>query len=122
VAQLLGGSIVSILMGLISFSLSVFLVAMFLPSVRVQGFTTALTVAVVYGVLKFFLYWILVVVSLPFIVVTLGLFLIVINAFLLWITDKLIDGFEIESIFSTIVASVLISILDIVLRWVLPFV
>ncbi len=112
----------SILMGLISFSLSVFLVAMFLPSVRVKGFTTALTVAVVYGVLKFFLYWILVVVSLPFIVVTLGLFLIVINAFLLWITDKLIDGFEIESIFSTIVASVLISILDIVLRWVLPFV
>ena len=51
-----------------------------------------------------------------------GLFLIVINAGLLWTTDKLIDGFEIDGIFSTLVASVLISILDIALRWVLPWV
>jgi putative membrane protein len=113
---------VSILMGLFAFSLSVFLVAMFLPSVRVRSFGSAVTVAVVYGVLKFFLHWVLVLVSLPFIIITLGLFLIVINAFLLWLTDKLIDGFEIDSVGSTLMASVLISVLDIVLRWVLPWV
>ncbi len=112
----------SILMGLFAFSLSVFLVAMFLPSVRVRSFGSAVTVAVVYGVLKFFLHWVLVLVSLPFIIITLGLFLIVINAFLLWLTDKLIDGFEIDSVGSTLMASVLISVLDIVLRWVLPWV
>lgn len=112
----------SILMGLFAFSLSVFLVAIFLPSVRVRSFGSAVTVAVVYGVLKFFLHWVLVLVSLPFIIITLGLFLIVINAFLLWLTDKLIDGFEIDSVGSTLVASVLISVLDIVLRWVLPWV
>ncbi|MFT5366527.1 MAG: putative membrane protein [Candidatus Latescibacterota bacterium] len=109
-------------MGLFAFSLSVFLVAIFLPSVRVRSFGSAVTVAVVYGVLKFFLHWVLVLVSLPFIIITLGLFLIVINAFLLWLTDKLIDGFEIDSVGSTLVASVLISVLDIVLRWVLPWV
>lgn len=112
----------SMIMGLLSFSLSVFVVAMVLPSVRVRSYGSALGVAVIYGILKFFLHWLLVLVSLPFIVITLGLFLIVINAFLLWLTDKLIDGFEIDSIFSTIVASVLISILDIVLRWILPWV
>ena len=110
------------IMGLLSFSLSVFIVAMVLPSVRVRSYGSALGVAVIYGVLKFFLHWLLILVSLPFIIITLGLFLIVINAFLLWLTDKLVDGFEIDSIFSTIVASVLISVLDIVLRWVLPWV
>lgn len=120
-AQVMGGGVVSILMGLLSFSLSVFLVAMFLPSVRVRSFGTALGVAVVYGILKFFLHWILVVVSLPFIIITLGLFLIVINAFLLWLTDKLIEGFKIDSMASTLLASVLISVLDMFLRWVLPW-
>ena len=108
------------LMNLLAFSLSVFIVAELLPSVRVRSFVTALGVAMVYGVLKFFLYWLLVLVSLPFIVITLGLFLIVINAFLLWLTDKLIRGFEIKGLFNTLIASVLITILDIVLRWVLP--
>ena len=110
----------SIIMGLVAFSLSVFIVAELLPSVHVRSYGTALVVAIVYGVMKFFLHWLLIFVSLPFIIITLGLFLIVINAFLLWITDKLIDGFRIESLFSTVVASVLISILDIVLRWILP--
>ncbi|MDA0710904.1 MAG: phage holin family protein [bacterium] len=112
----------STLMGVLSFGLSVFLVATIMPSVRVRSFTTALVVAAVYGILKFFLYWLLVAVSLPFIVVTLGLFLIVINAFLLWATDKLVDGFEIGSLLNTVVASIFISLLDMVLRWVLPFV
>ena len=38
----------------------------------------------------------------------------------LWITDKLINGFEIENFRSTIVASVLISFLDVLFKWVLP--
>jgi len=112
----------SIIMGLLAFSLSVFIVAELLPSVRVRSYGTALIVAIVYGVMKFFLHWLLVIISLPFIIITLGLFLIVINAFLLWVTDKLIDGFEIDSLFSTVLASVLISVLDMVLRWVLPWV
>jgi len=112
----------SILMGLLSFSLSVFTVAMVLPTVRVRSFGTAVGVAVVYGLLKFFLHWVLVLVSLPFIVITLGLFLVVINAFLLWLTDKLIEGFEIDGLFNTLIASVLISILDMVFRWALPWV
>ena len=56
------------------------------------------------------------------VIVTLGLFLVVINAGLLWTTDKLIDGFEIDSLFSTLIASVMISTLDIVFRWILPWV
>jgi len=113
---------VSVIMGLLAFSLSVFVVAIALPSVRVKSFGNALAVAIVYGILKFLLHWLLIMVSLPFIIITLGLFLIIINAFLLWITDKLIDGFEIDGIFSTLIASVLISVLDLIFRWLLPWV
>lgn len=106
-------------MTVLVYSLSVFVVAWLMPSVHLRGFNTAVGVAIVYGLLKFFFRWALVLVSLPLIIVTLGLFLFVINAFLLWITDKLIDGFRIESLRSTIVASILISVLDVIFKWVL---
>jgi putative membrane protein len=78
----------------------------------------AIVVAAVYGILKFVFYWVLVFISLPFIFVTLGLFLIVINAFLLFVTDKLIEDFEIDGCLTTIIVSVVISLCDMVFRWI----
>ena len=104
----------------IAFSLSVFVVARILPGMRIKGLGTAIAVAAVYGILKFFFYWILVFFSLPFILLTLGLFLLVINAVLLWVTDVLIEDFEIDGCLTTIIASVVISLFDVVFRWVLP--
>lgn len=104
----------------LAFSLSVLIVARLLGSVHVRSFGTAVWVAAVYGVLKTLLYWLLVLLSLPFIVITLGLFLLVLNAFLLWVTDKLIEGFRIDGLGQTLLASVLISLIDVLLRWVLP--
>ena len=104
----------------LAYSLSVFVVARLMPTVHVRGFNTAVGVAIVYGILKYLFRWVFVFISFPLIFVTLGLFLVVINAFFLWVTDKLIDGFEIESFRSTIVASILISILDVVFKWVIP--
>ena len=101
-------------------SISVFIVTKIMPTVYIKNFGTALVVALVYGILKLLLTKILVLLSLPFIILTLGLFYFIINAFLLWMTDKLIEGFEIRGCFSTIITSILISILDAVLHWVIP--
>jgi putative membrane protein len=103
-----------------SFSLSVFIVARLLPFVHVRSYNTAVIVAAVYGVLKYLLTWVLVLLTLPLMLLTLGLFLVVINAFLLWVTDKLMDGFQIEGCLGTILTSVLISVLDLVLRVFIP--
>lgn len=108
------------LLNLLVFSLSVFIVAHLMPGVRVRSFGTAVVVAIVYGIVNFLFYWILVVLSLPFIIASLGLFLVLINAFLLWLTNKLIDGFEVRGFFTTVIASVLISVLNTVLRLLLP--
>ena len=50
---------------------------------------------------------------------TLGLFLLVINTFLLWLTDQLFDDFEIEDMGTTFIAAVLITIADSLLGWIL---
>jgi putative membrane protein len=70
----------------------IFVVARLVPGVRVRGFGTAVAVAVVYSLLAAVLKWLLVLLSLPLVIVTFGLFLLVINGFLLWMTDKLVDG------------------------------
>ncbi len=107
------------LMAWVAFSASVFIAAQILPFVHIRSMGTAVRVAALYGVLKFCLYWLLFFLSLPLILITLGLFLIVINAIFLWVTDKLIEDFEIDSFRHTVVASLVISALDLVLRWIL---
>ncbi len=107
------------IVNLLILSVAVFLVANILPGIRVKNFITAMIVAVVYSVINFLAGWLLVLVSLPFIVLTFGLFKLVINAFLLWITDKLIDDFEIKDFLTTIVAAVLITLVDSGIKWLL---
>ena len=111
-----GGLFGSILTWIV-FSFSIFLVAKLLPTVQLKGFGSALVVALVYGLLKFLLYYLLVFLSLPIIILTLGLFLFVVNAIFLWMTDKLVSGFKIKGFLNTIIASVLITIVDLVLRF-----
>ena len=101
-------------------SVSVFIVTHILTSVSIKNFGTALVVVLVYGILKLVLGKLLILLSLPLIVVTLGLFYFFINAFLLWLTDPLIDGFEIKGFFNTFIASILISLIDTVFHWVIP--
>lgn len=85
-------------------------VSKILPGVRVRGYSAAIGVAVVYGLLHWALKGALVFLSLPLIIVTFGIFLLVLNAFLLWLTDKLLDGFEIRGMPSLLLATLGITI------------
>ncbi len=99
-------------------SIAIFIVAKVMPTIHIKSFWTAIIVALVYSIINFLAGWLLVIISIPLIIITFGLFKFVINAFLLWITDKLIEDFEIESIGSTLVAAFLITIIDSVLKWI----
>ena len=99
-------------------SIAVFAVAKLLPSVTIKSFATAVAVAFVYSLVNLLLGWLLVLLSLPAIVVTFGLFNFVINAAMLWLTDKMLDDFEIKGLVSTIFAAVLITVFYNLLRWV----
>ena len=99
-------------------SLAIFLVARLLPGIHLKGFGTAVIVALVYSLINYLIGWLLLLLTLPAVIITFGLFKFVINAFLLWITDKLIDDFEIEGFSTTLIAAFLITFVDSILRWI----
>lgn len=96
----------------------IFVIAETLPRVHVDGYGTALIVAIVYGLINVTLGTVLMILSFPFMIITIGLFKLVINIFLLWITDQLIDSFEIEDMGTTIIVAILITIADVFLTWI----
>ena len=90
-----------------------------LPGVRLKSFSTALIVVLVYGLLNYFLFWLIALIAFIPMLLSFGLFGLVINAFLLWLTDKLIDDFEIDSVRMTLVMAVLLTVGKVVLRAIL---
>lgn len=99
-------------------SVAVFLVAQLLPGIQVKNFYTAILVAIVYSLINFFTGWLLVLLSLPFMIITFGLFKLVINAFMLWLTDRLMEDFKISDLLTTFIAASLITFVDSVMQWV----
>ena len=109
----------SILLQWLLSAVSVTLLSKFLPGFRVKNFGTALIVAAVYGILHVVLYKILLIIAFIPVFLTFGLFTFVIDAFLLFLADKLLENFKIDSLVITLVAAVLLTILDNIWRWLL---
>lgn len=108
----------NLILKLLLTALAVFILAYFLPGITLSGdiFINALIVAVVLGVLNVLVKPVLIIFTLPITIVTLGLFLLVINALIILLADKLIDGFSVKSIWSAILFSILLSTLESVLQ------
>ncbi|MEO5776757.1 MAG: phage holin family protein [Flavobacterium sp.] len=81
-----------------------------MKGVIVDEFTTALTVAIVLGLLNFFVKPILVLLTLPITFFTLGLFLLVINTIIIELCDYFIDGFSIRSFWTAMIFSIILSL------------
>ncbi len=109
----------SIILNILIFAVAVFVVAKLLPGVHIKSFMTAIGVSIVYSLVNFFIGWLLILISLPFLILTFWLFKFVLNAIMLWITDKFIDGFEIENFGWTLVAALQISLIDYLMRRVI---
>ena len=90
--------------------LAVVVLANILPGVTVTSYVTAIIVAVVISLLNMFVRPLLVFFTLPATIVTLGLFLFVINAIIILLADKLIDGFAVSGFFTAFFFSILLSI------------
>ena len=89
---------------------AVLLIANFLSGVHVENYTVAIVVALVLGILFAFLKPVLVVLTLPITVVTLGFFLLVINTLLILLADKMVSGFTVDGFWIAMLFSILLSI------------
>ena len=90
----------------------VLLLANWLPGVNVAGIWTSLVVALVLGILNIFVKPILVLFTLPVTIITLGLFLLVINAVIILLCTKIVGGFSVDSFWIALVFSVILSVLQ----------
>ncbi|HET7360387.1 MAG TPA: phage holin family protein [Salinimicrobium sp.] len=90
----------------------VVLLSYFLPGVEVDGYLTAIIVALVLALLNFIVKPILVLFTLPVTILTLGLFLFVINAIIILLVDAFIGGFAIDGFWIALLFSILLSIVQ----------
>jgi putative membrane protein len=90
------------------------------PNVQVDGFTTALLIAVVLSLFQIFLKPILVILTIPVTILTLGLFLWVINAVLILLAAKFIDGFQVNGFWWAVIFSLILAVLVSILHKIVP--
>jgi putative membrane protein len=88
------------------------LVAGVVPGVNVEGWSAALIGAMVLGLVNFFVRPFMVLLTLPLTILTLGLFLLVVNALMLWLVSVLVPGIRVESFGSAVIGSLVLSLLN----------
>ena len=81
-------------------------------SVSIDSFTTALLVAVVLGFVNAILRPILIVLTLPVTLISLGLFVLVLNALLFWMVATMFAGFHVAGFWSAFLAAILYSVIS----------
>ena len=104
---------ISILTKILVTAIIVFATAYILPGFNIQSFWTAIVVALVLGVLNATVKPILLILTIPITLATLGLFSLVISAVILLLTSAIIPGFEIQPYWMAFPAAVIIAVFSI---------
>ncbi len=99
-------------------ALALLTVAYVLPGIRVDGFTAALVAALILGLINTLIRPLLILLTLPVTVVTLGLFILVINGLLFWFAGSVLKGFEVSGFWAGVAGALLYSIFSSVLTMI----
>lgn len=99
----------------LALGIGVWVAVRLVPGIVAADLSSLLVAALVLGILNSLVKPILVALALPFVVFTFGVFLLFINAFLLILTSKLVPGFHVEGFWPAMGASLIISVLSMVL-------
>ncbi len=98
----------------------IFSVAYIMPGVHVANFTSALVVALVLGVINAFLKPVLLILTLPITILTLGLFAFFINALLILLVSKIVPGFIVDGFLWALIFGIVLSIANTFVHEFLP--
>jgi putative membrane protein len=114
--------LISLLVRWLMLAIAVWVAAELVEGIHLEGWESTLIVAAILGLLNLYVKPILLILSLPLTVLTLGLFLIVINAILLGLTDLIANVFEeirfsVEDVGAALLGALIISLVSIILSW-----
>ncbi|MGB0897141.1 MAG: phage holin family protein [Flavobacteriaceae bacterium] len=91
-------------------AIAVFVLSNIVPGISIENYTTAILVAIVLGLLNTLIRPLLIFFTIPLTIITLGLFLLVINAAMVLLSDYFINGFNVSGLFPAILFSILLSL------------
>ncbi len=93
-------------------SVAFYLTAYLIPGITISGWTALFVVSIVWGILSVLIKPVLLFLTLPINILTLGLFTLVINAMLILMTSNLVPGFHVDGFGTAILAGIVFSILN----------
>ena len=96
-------------------ALAVVVLSKILPGVAVEGYGSAIIVAIVIALLRLLVKPILVLLTLPITIITFGLFILIINAIIILMADYFVPGFDVISIWWALLFSLLLSLFQSIL-------
>jgi putative membrane protein len=108
------------LLHLVLTAVALLIVANVVDGVQVTGFGPALIAALILGVVNAVIRPVMVLLTLPLTIVTLGLFVFVVNALMFWLASALVPGFHIAGFGAALIGSILLTILNVLISWLLP--
>lgn len=93
-------------------ALALLLAAYLIPGIEVAGVYIAIVVALILGLLNLIVRPILIILTLPITIVTLGLFIFVINAALFMFVASFVDGFNVDGFLAALIGSLIVSVVS----------
>lgn len=100
-------------------ALALMLVAYLYSGVKVEGIFAALIAALVLGLVNAVIRPLLVLLTLPVTVLTLGLFIFIINAFLFWFVAEVVKGFTVTGFTAALIGSLMFSVVTLLTSWLI---
>ena len=91
----------------------------YVPGIQVSSFYSALIAALVLGLVNALIRPLIILLTLPINILTLGLFTLVINAFLFWFTASIVKGFTVTSFSSAFIGALIMSVVSWLIGWLL---
>lgn len=100
----------NILLRWVMYALAIVFVSWIVPGIEVDNFLSAMFVCIIIALINTFIKPLIQIITLPINLLTLGLFTLVINSFLLMLAGALAPGFEVEGFLSALIGSILLSL------------
>ena len=93
-------------------ALAIFFAASVVPGIEISGFLAALGAGLVFGLINAVVRPVLLFLTLPLTLVTLGLFVFVLNALCLWLTSALVKGFQVHGFWAAFFGALFVSVVS----------
>ncbi len=95
-------------------SLLLYITAIIVPGFKISSFLRAMIAALVIGLLNMFIRPLLIFLSLPITIITLGLFIFVVNAIILRLAAGMLKGFDIHGWFPAIIGALVLALMQVI--------